>query len=157
MERLLYGVPEDEDADPKKANYTEPFEGIIPFLRRQMESDSENIRAWIQEYTQAQECPECRGYRLKKESLHFLIDGKNIGELSVMDIAQLSQWFVGLEERLSERQNVIGRELLKELRKRIGFLLEVGLEYLSLHRSVRTLSGANPSGFAWLPRLVPNS
>ncbi|MBC6608412.1 excinuclease ABC subunit UvrA [Hymenobacter sp. BT188] len=141
VERLLYGVPEDEDADPKKANYTEPFEGIIPFLRRQMESDSENIRAWIQEYTQAQECPECRGYRLKKESLHFLIDGKNIGELSVMDIAQLSQWFVGLEERLSERQNVIGRELLKELRKRIGFLLEVGLEYLSLHRSVRTLSG----------------
>ncbi|SMB93651.1 Excinuclease ABC subunit A [Hymenobacter roseosalivarius DSM 11622] len=141
VERLLYGVPEDEDADPKKANYTEPFEGIIPFLRRQMESDSENIRAWIQEYTQAQECPECRGYRLKKESLHFLIAGKNIGELSVMDINQLSQWFVGLEERLTERQNVIGRELLKELRKRIGFLLEVGLEYLSLHRSVRTLSG----------------
>ncbi|SHJ36293.1 Excinuclease ABC subunit A [Hymenobacter daecheongensis DSM 21074] len=139
--RLLYGVPEDEDADPKKSNYTEPFEGIIPFLRRQMESDSENIRAWIQEYTQARQCPECQGLRLKKESLHFKIADKNIGELSVMDIKELSTWFEGLESRLTERQNVIGRELLKEIRKRIGFLLEVGLEYLDLHRSVRTLSG----------------
>ncbi|GAA4017193.1 excinuclease ABC subunit UvrA [Hymenobacter fastidiosus] len=141
IERLLYGVPEDEDADPKKSNYTEPFEGIIPFLRRQLESDSENIRAWIQEYTQARKCPECQGFRLKKESLHFKIADKNIGELSLMDIKELSAWFEDLESRLTERQNVIGRELLKEIRKRIGFLLEVGLEYLDLHRSVRTLSG----------------
>ncbi|WP_460614890.1 excinuclease ABC subunit UvrA [Hymenobacter seoulensis] len=141
VERLLYGVPEDEDADPKKANYSEPFEGIIPFLRRQMESDSENIREWIQQYTQAQECPECHGYRLKKESLHFKIDEKHIGELSVMDLNDLADWFEGLESRISERQNLIARELLKEIRKRIGFLLEVGLDYLNLHRSVRTLSG----------------
>ena len=141
VDRLLYGVPEDEDADPKKANYTEPFEGIIPFLRRQMESESDNIREWIQQYTQAQECPECRGYRLKKESLHFKIDGKHIGELSVMDLNELAAWFEGLEDRISERQNLIARELLKEIRKRIGFLLEVGLDYLNLHRSVRTLSG----------------
>ncbi|MCB2380031.1 excinuclease ABC subunit UvrA [Hymenobacter sp. BT635] len=141
LEKLLYGVEEEEGSDPKKAGYVEPFEGIIPFLRRQMDSDSENIRAWIQEYTQAKECPECHGYRLKKESLHFKIADKNIGELSVMDIAQLAQWFEGLESRISDRQNLIARELLKEIRKRIGFLLEVGLEYLSLHRSVRTLSG----------------
>ncbi|WP_259404575.1 excinuclease ABC subunit UvrA [Hymenobacter sp. HSC-4F20] len=141
VERLLHGVPEDEDADPKKANYVEPFEGIIPFLRRQMESDSENIREWIQQYTQAQECPECHGYRLKKESLHFKIDDKHIGELSVLDLNELAGWFEGLEDRLSERQNLIARELLKEIRKRIGFLLEVGLDYLNLHRSVRTLSG----------------
>ncbi|RPD46181.1 excinuclease ABC subunit UvrA [Hymenobacter sediminis] len=141
VERLLHGVPEDEDADPKKANYVEPFEGIIPFLRRQMESDSENIREWIQQYTQAQECPECHGYRLKKESLHFKIDSKHIGELSVLDLNELAGWFEGLEDRLSERQNLIARELLKEIRKRIGFLLEVGLDYLNLHRSVRTLSG----------------
>ncbi len=141
VERLLQGIPEDEDADPKKANYTEPFEGIIPFLRRQMESDSENIREWIQQYTQAQECPECRGFRLKKESLHFKIDGRHIGELSVMDLSDLAAWFEGLEDRLTERQNLIARELLKEIRKRIGFLLEVGLDYLNLHRSVRTLSG----------------
>ena len=142
VQRLLYGVPaEEEDADPKKASYTEPFEGIIPFLRRQMDSESDNIREWIQQYTQAQECPECHGYRLKKESLHFKIDGKHIGELSVLDLNELAAWFEGLEDRLSERQNLIARELLKEIRKRIGFLLEVGLDYLNLHRSVRTLSG----------------
>ncbi|MCB2409213.1 excinuclease ABC subunit UvrA [Hymenobacter lucidus] len=141
LEKLLYGIEEEEGADPKKAGYVEPFEGIIPFLRRQMDSDSESIRSWIQEYTQAKECPECHGYRLKKESLHFKIADKNIGELSVMDIAQLAQWFEGLESRITDRQNLIARELLKEIRKRIGFLLEVGLEYLSLHRSVRTLSG----------------
>ncbi|OWP64682.1 excinuclease ABC subunit A [Hymenobacter amundsenii] len=143
VQRLLYGISTDEadDADPKKANYTEPFEGIIPFLRRQMDSESDTIREWIQQYTQAQECPECHGYRLKKESLHFKIDGKHIGELSVMDLNDLADWFVGLEDRLSERQNLIARELLKEIRKRIGFLLEVGLDYLNLHRSVRTLSG----------------
>ncbi|WP_400192606.1 excinuclease ABC subunit UvrA [Hymenobacter sp. B81] len=142
VQRLLHGIEADEDADDKKkATYSEPFEGIIPFLRRQMESDSENIREWIQQYTQATECPECRGYRLKKESLHFRMADKHIGELSVMDIGELARWFEGLEERLSERQNLIARELLKEIRKRIGFLLEVGLEYLNLHRSVRTLSG----------------
>jgi excinuclease ABC subunit A len=141
VRRLLYGVPEDEDADPKKANYAEPFEGIIPFLRRQMESDSENIREWIQQYTQAKECPECHGYRLRKESLHFKLAARHIGELSVMDLNELAAWFEGLEDRLSERQNLIARELLKEIRKRIGFLLEVGLDYLNLHRSVRTLSG----------------
>ncbi|WP_216859081.1 excinuclease ABC subunit UvrA [Hymenobacter citatus] len=141
VQRLLHGIPEDEDADTTKANYTEPFEGIIPFLRRQMDSDSDNIRDWIQQYTQAKECPECQGYRLKKESLHFKIADKHIGELSVMDIKELAAWFEGLEDRLSERQNLIARELLKEIRKRIGFLLEVGLDYLDLHRSVRTLSG----------------
>ncbi|WP_089333362.1 excinuclease ABC subunit UvrA [Hymenobacter mucosus] len=141
VQRLLHGIAEEEDADPKKANYTEPFEGIIPFLRRQMESDSENIREWIQQYTQAQECPECHGYRLKKESLHFKLADKHIGELSVMDLNELAGWFDGVEDRLSERQNLIARELLKEIRKRIGFLLEVGLDYLNLHRSVRTLSG----------------
>ncbi|SHK09963.1 excinuclease ABC subunit UvrA [Hymenobacter psychrotolerans] len=141
IERLLFGVPEDEDTDSKKASYAEPFEGIIPFLRRQMESESDNIREWIQQYTQAKECPECQGYRLKKESLHFKLADRHIGELSVMDLNDLADWFEGLEDRLSERQNLIARELLKEIRKRIGFLLEVGLDYLNLHRSVRTLSG----------------
>ena len=140
LHSLLHGITQDE-ADDAKAAYNEPFEGIIPFLRRQMESDSDNIREWIQQYTQAQTCPECEGYRLKKESLHFKLADKNIGELSVLDINELAAWFGGLEERLSERQNLIARELLKEIRKRIGFLLEVGLDYLSLHRSVRTLSG----------------
>jgi excinuclease ABC subunit A len=140
LKRLLHGISEDE-ADSGKGTFNEPFEGIIPFLRRQMDSESDNIREWIAQYAQAQTCPECNGYRLKKESLHFRMADKHIGELSVMDLNELSEWFVGLEDRLSERQNVIARELLKEIRKRIGFLLEVGLDYLNLHRPVRTLSG----------------
>ncbi|MFT2007049.1 excinuclease ABC subunit UvrA [Pontibacter sp. 13R65] len=138
---LLYGLEEDLEVNTKKGNYIIEFEGIIHFLKSQMESDSDNIRAWIEDYTQTTTCPECNGYRLKKESLHFKIDGKNIGELSVLDINKLAAWFHNLEERLSERQNTIARELLKEIRKRIGFLLDVGLDYLSLHRPVRTLSG----------------
>ena len=140
LKRLLHGISEDE-ADDSKTTFTEPFEGIIPFLRRQMDSESDNIREWIAQYAQAQPCPECQGYRLKKESLHFKMDGKHIGELSTMDLNDLSAWFENLESRLTERQNVIARELLKEIRKRIGFLLEVGLDYLNLHRPVRTLSG----------------
>jgi excinuclease ABC subunit A len=140
LKRLLHGISEDE-ADSGKGMYNEVFEGIIPFLRRQMDSESDNIREWIAQYAQAQPCPECHGYRLKKESLHFKMDGKHIGELSVMDLNDLASWFEGLESRLTDRQNVIARELLKEIRKRIGFLLEVGLDYLNLHRPVRTLSG----------------
>ncbi|GAB3536898.1 excinuclease ABC subunit UvrA [Pontibacter brevis] len=138
---LLYGLEEDLEVSTKKGNYIVEFEGIINFLKGQMESDSDNIRSWIEDFTQTSVCPECNGYRLKKESLHFKIDGRNIGELSVLDINKLAAWFEGLEDRLSERQNVIARELLKEIRKRIGFLLDVGLDYLSLHRPVRTLSG----------------
>ncbi|MHA6249456.1 excinuclease ABC subunit UvrA [Pontibacter sp. CAU 1760] len=141
MQVLLYGLEEDLEVKTKKGNYIVEFEGIINFLKGQMESDSENIRSWIDDFTQTTVCPDCNGYRLKKESLHFKIDGKNIGELSVLDITKLAAWFEGLESRLSERQNVIARELLKEIRKRIGFLLDVGLDYLSLHRPVRTLSG----------------
>jgi excinuclease ABC subunit A len=87
------------------------------------------------------ECPECHGARLRKESLHFKIDNKNISELATMDISNLKGWFTGLESRLSEKQNVIATEVLKEIRKRIGFLLDVGLDYLTLNRALRTLSG----------------
>jgi excinuclease ABC subunit A len=86
-------------------------------------------------------CPECNGARLKKESLHFKIDGKNIAALAQLDITLLAEWFTGLESRLSSRQNQIAAEVLKEIRKRIGFLLDVGLEYLTLDRPLRTLSG----------------
>ncbi|MFB9861730.1 excinuclease ABC subunit UvrA [Rufibacter immobilis] len=135
---LLYGF---EEEDPKGKREPFIFEGVMSFLKKQLESDSENVRAWIQEYTTQSTCPECNGYRLKKESLHFKLDDKHIGQLAEMDIAELAAWVANLEERLSERQNLIARELLKEIRKRIGFLVDVGLEYLHLHRSVRTLSG----------------
>jgi excinuclease ABC subunit A len=86
-------------------------------------------------------CPECNGARLKKESLHFKLDNKNIAELAVLDIVALKKWFEGLENRLNEKQRVIAVEVLKEIRKRIGFLLDVGLDYLNLNRPIRTLSG----------------
>jgi len=117
------------------------FEGVIRFLEKQRESGSSKTRSWIREYTIVNECPECKGARLKKESLNFMIDGKNIAELAVWDIQKLSFWFTGLEDRLSGRQKRIAVEILKEIRKRIGFLLEVGLSYLHLNRPLRTLSG----------------
>ncbi|KAA5544214.1 excinuclease ABC subunit UvrA [Adhaeribacter rhizoryzae] len=141
LNQLLHGVKEELEVKAKGHSYTIEFEGIISFLRKQMDSDSDAIRSWIKEFTQTSECPECHGLRLKKESLHIKLDSKNIGELSQFNIGQLADWFNNLEERLNERQNLIARELLKEIRKRIGFLLDVGLDYLNLHRSVRTLSG----------------
>ena len=86
-------------------------------------------------------CPECRGHGLKKESLFFRIADKNIGELSAMDIRELSLISVDIEEKMSRKQKQIAAEILKEIRPRLGFLLEVGLEYLSLNRGARTLSG----------------
>jgi excinuclease ABC subunit A len=117
------------------------FEGIISFLEKQKEEGSEAMRKWVDDFTVSRICPECNGARLKKESLHFKIDNKNIAELAVLDINALKKWFDGLESRLNEKQRLIATEILKEIRKRIGFLLDVGLDYLNLNRPIRTLSG----------------
>ena len=117
------------------------FEGIINFLQKQKDEGSEAIRKWVEDFTVVKTCPECGGARLKKESLHFLIDNTNISQLARLDINALKKWFDGLEGRLSAKQNAIAAEVLKEIRKRIGFLLDVGLDYLSLDRPLRTLSG----------------
>jgi excinuclease ABC subunit A len=117
------------------------FEGIIKFLEKQREGGSDKIQQWVNDFTIVQTCSECNGMRLKKESLHFLIDNKNIAELALMDITSLGNWFENLEPRLSEKQNLIATEVLKEIRKRIGFLLDVGLDYLHLNRPLKTLSG----------------
>src|SRR5690606_28383673 len=99
------------------------FEGIVNFLEKQRDEGSEAIRKWVEDFMAVQVCPECNGARLKKESLHFKIHDKNIAELALMDIQQLSKWFIGLEEKISEKQRIIATEVLKEIRKRIGFLL----------------------------------
>lgn len=117
------------------------FEGIVNFLEKQRDEGSEAIKRWVHDFMIIKVCPECNGARLKKESLHFKIDNKNIAELAQLDIQQLNKWFAGLEARLNEKQRTIGTEVLKEIRKRIGFLLDVGLDYLSLNRPLRTLSG----------------
>jgi excinuclease ABC subunit A len=117
------------------------FEGIIRFLEKMREDSSEGAKRWMEDFTITRTCPECSGARLKKESLHFKIDEKNIAELARMDILQLKAWFDNLEDRLSAKQKAIATEVLKEIRKRIRFLLDVGLDYLDLNRPLRTLSG----------------
>ncbi|MFN7793067.1 MAG: excinuclease ABC subunit UvrA [Cyclobacteriaceae bacterium] len=117
------------------------FEGIVNFLQKQKEEGSESIKKWVDDFTITKICPECHGARLKKESLHFKIDNKNIAELAQLNIDVLKKWFDGLENRISDKQNQIAVEVLKEIRKRIGFLLDVGLDYLNLNRPLRTLSG----------------
>ncbi len=117
------------------------FEGIIKFLEKQKAEGSDAIRAWISEYSIVQSCPDCEGARLKKEALFFKIDNKNISDLAALDVEHLYAWFEKLEDRLDKKQNLIAAEVLKEIRKRIRFLLEVGLNYLHLNRPLRSLSG----------------
>jgi len=151
---LLYGTNEEAgepaEAAPAKKGAEEKapikFEGVITFLKRQQENSdasgrSDKIQEWLKDFMVIKTCPECHGARLKKESLYFRIDDKPVSDLSKMDISELSAWMTDLEDRLSNRQNVIAKEILKEIRKRIGFLLDIGLDYLTLDRSLRTLSG----------------
>jgi excinuclease ABC subunit A len=122
-------------------SYQISFDGIIRMLEEQQERRSEEAMDDMENYRVLKTCPVCEGARLKKESLHFKIDQKNIFELACMDIRTLQEWFANLEDRLNERQNTIAREILKEIRARIVFLLDVGLSYLTLDRTARTLSG----------------
>ena len=117
-------------------------EGLCHMLERwYRDSSSEKIRSWAEDFLSITTCPECEGYRLKKESLHFKLGEKHIGHLAVMNIDELYEWIVQLPQHLTEKQNAIAYEVLKEIRMRLGFLLEVGLGYLSLNRTTRTLSG----------------
>ncbi|GAB4054723.1 excinuclease ABC subunit UvrA [Spirosoma litoris] len=145
LHALMYGTEEEATVPSKKFvgedYYSFKFEGIVNFLKRQQENSTDKIQEWLKDFMVIKSCPECEGARLKKESLYFKIDQKNISELARMDISELTDWFTGLEGRLTDRQNVIAKEILKEIRKRIGFLLDIGLDYLTLDRSLRTLSG----------------
>ena len=122
-------------------NYQISFDGIVRMLEEQQERRGEEDLDDMENYRVLKTCPVCEGARLKKESLHFKIDHKNIFELACMDIRSLDEWFTNLEDRLNERQNTIAKEILKEIRARIVFLLDVGLSYLTLDRTARTLSG----------------
>ncbi|UGS22748.1 excinuclease ABC subunit UvrA [Flavobacterium channae] len=123
-------------------DYKIDFEGISNFIKNQYDnSDSASIKRWAKEFMDENECPECNGTRLRKESLYFKLNGKNIGELVQMDVAELSEWFSDLPNHLSEKQQVIAVEVMKEITARLQFLLDVGLNYLSLNRSSKSLSG----------------
>jgi excinuclease ABC subunit A len=117
-------------------------EGIVNMVERwYRDSSSEKIRSWAEEFLSIVSCPACGGYRLKKESLHFRLGEKHIGHLAEMNIDELYDWIGKLPESMDEKQRIVSFEILKEIRLRLGFLLEVGLGYLSLNRTTRTLSG----------------
>ena len=122
-------------------SYQVAFDGIVRMLEEQQERRGEEGMDDMENYRVLKSCPVCEGARLKKESLHFKLDNKNIFELACMDINTLQDWFTGLEDRLNVRQNVIAKEILKEIRARIVFLLDVGLSYLTLDRTTKSLSG----------------
>ncbi|MBS2213626.1 excinuclease ABC subunit UvrA [Carboxylicivirga mesophila] len=124
------------------SNYYLSFEGVIKYILEQQDNDtSMKARKWANQFIKNTQCTECGGQRLNKEALHFKIDQKNIAELAEMDLGLLHEWFQGLEDRMTDKQKAIGYEVLKEIRNRLGFLINVGLEYLSLNRSAMTLSG----------------
>jgi len=124
------------------SNYSLSFDGIVSYISLEKnEHTSKTAQKWANQFIKTVACSECAGSRLKLESRYFKIDNKNISDLAKMDVTDLVQWMSNLEERLSEKQNKIAKEVLKEIRNRLSFLMEVGLDYLSLDRSTRTLSG----------------
>ncbi len=139
---LLYGTEELIHVETETGSHNSTFEGIANFISRQAEEDdSPAISRWVEGFTNKVVCNECNGTRLKKQALNFKIADKNIAELANMDVVHLNEWFQGIETKLSKQQNTIAKEVLKEIRARIGFLLEVGLGYVTLNRSSRSLSG----------------
>jgi excinuclease ABC subunit A len=151
MNLILFGNESKNELDStdayaftsEKEYSSDEYEGIVNMINRWFHSDntSEGLRSWVEKFMILEKCPACDGKRLKKESLWFKIDDKNIADLSQMDIVKLLAWFDGLEKRLNEKQNIIARDILKEIRERIQFLLDVGLTYLSLNRPSKSLSG----------------
>lgn len=144
---LLFGdengkLEMDMGFDDVPAYYNTEYEGIVNMVKRYFaDAGSDSIRGWAEHFMKLSTCPECQGTRLKKESLWFKVDGKNIAELNKLDLDKLNDWFEGIEKRLSEKQNKIAKDVLKEIRDRLRFLLDVGLNYLTLDRPTRSLSG----------------
>ena len=146
MNIILYGGNEKFSVVSKVMGITKDykidFEGISNFIKNQYdESGSASIKRWAKEFMDEYTCSECNGSRLRKEALYFKLDDKNIGDLAHMDISELSMWIKKLPQELSEKQNAIAVEVIKEIETRLQFLLDVGLNYLSLNRSSKSLSG----------------
>jgi excinuclease ABC subunit A len=146
IEILLNGGQESFEVDSKslgvKRTYKIDYEGISNFIKNQFEeAASTSIKRWAKEYMDKIICPTCTGFRLRKESLYFKIEDKNIAELANLDIVELADFFNGLDKKLEGNQLKIAEEIIKEINTRIQFLLDVGLDYLSLNRSSKSLSG----------------
>ncbi len=146
MDIILHGSHETVEIKKEylgiTSSYSLTYEGLLSYLENShTESASRSSQKWAARYMNTQICPECQGARLKKEALYFKIDGKNISELARMDLTELKNWLNGLEDRLNERQRRIAREILREIRVRLNFLLEVGIGYVNLNRPAASLSG----------------
>ncbi len=146
MDIILHGGNEKFEISSKELgvtrNYEIDFEGIIAFIKNQYKNaESTTIKRWAKDFMDEVNCSVCQGKRLKKEALHFKFNNKNISELAQMDISELANWFKDIENNLSEKQLIIASEILKEIRTRIQFLLDVGLDYLTLNRTSKSLSG----------------
>ncbi|WP_281980397.1 excinuclease ABC subunit UvrA [Tenacibaculum mesophilum] len=146
IEIILHGGKEKFEIQSKTAgvtrNYEIDFEGIIAFIENQYKnSESTSIKRWAKGFMDEVTCSVCDGKRLKKEALHFRITDKNISDLAQMDVLELANWFQEVDTKLSEKQLTIASEILKEIRTRIQFLLDVGLDYLTLDRTSKSLSG----------------
>ncbi len=147
---ILYGNEEGtgtaefdySDTETNGNVYAEEYEGIIPQLKRWFGGGtSDSVREWVEQFMELKTCPECNGARLRKDSLWFKLDGKNISELSELNLDKLQVWFTDIEDRISDKQRTIAKDVLKEIRERLQFLLDVGLNYLTLRRPARSLSG----------------
>lgn len=144
---ILYGSDESfkmpDTPMGLRANYFLSFDGIVNYINNSLDDEdlSKNSKKSINRFIKQIVCPECKGTRLNREALHFLIDNKNIADLTAMDLRDLNLWFENLEDRLNEKQKQIAREIIKEISSRLTFLLDVGLDYLSLSRSSKSLSG----------------
>lgn len=144
---ILYGTDEPivvkyTYQSGESQQWNSKWEGLIPFINRHYhEKSSDGVVAWAEEFMTILPCETCNGARLKQESLCFKIDGKNISELATMELNQLSDWFEKIEKKLSKKQLTIAAEIIKEIKSRLGFLLGVGINYLTLNSPARTLSG----------------
>lgn len=138
IDLLLYG---NEDMELGPLDTQERFEGLIHFMGRHAQDSSTAIERWAQSFMHQKSCTSCAGYRLKKEALHFKIGDCHIGDLAAMDLQSLQNWCAKLPEMLDTQALFIGKEIIKEINARLGFILEVGLDYLTMNRSAKTLSG----------------
>ena len=146
MDEVLYGSLEKlkiaKELVHTTSDYFVSFDGIIKYLRTVMENDDSSAgKKWADQFIAEAQCPECHGHRLNREALSYKIWDKNIADLAEMDITELKDWVDNVEEHMSEKQRTIAVEIIKEIRKRINFLLDVGLDYLALNRQSATLSG----------------
>ena len=143
---ILYGSSENFTVTKEylgtKSTYSMPFEGIVNVIKKQSDDNAPaSILKWANSFMNEVECPECHGHRLKKEALYFRLNGKNIAELADMDVNALALWLDDLPNHLNEKQKEISHDLLIEIKKRINFLLNVGIDYLSMNRPAKSLSG----------------